>query len=155
MTVTTPQDTEPTPGTDQTWRQFLLAGGGLAGVATAVLGLVVIVGWYTGNRTLIQVLPQFVPMQYNTALGFVFSGLALTMLVAGRPRTAIALGAVTATIGGLTLGRGEHDVPVRGDDGRIKTAKLVHRGIDHLLDGARLAFVVRALLLEAGNNDDG
>ena len=53
---------------------------GLAlGSGTLLLGLVVIVGWYTGNRTLIQVLPQFVPMQYNTALGFVLSGAALLL----------------------------------------------------------------------------
>ena len=36
---------------------------GLAfGGATLLLGLVVIVGWYTGSRTLIQVLPQFVSL---------------------------------------------------------------------------------------------
>ena len=44
----------------------------------------VIIGWYTGSRTLIQVLPQFVPMQYNTALGFVFSGAALLLLIRER-----------------------------------------------------------------------
>jgi hypothetical protein len=66
-------------------------------------GLVVIVGWYTGNRTLIQVLPKFVPMQFNTALGFVCCGLALTMMVAGRPRIAVTFGVVTALIGGFTL----------------------------------------------------
>ena len=35
------------------------------GVATLLLGLAVLLGWYTGNRTLVQVLPGFVPMQYN------------------------------------------------------------------------------------------
>jgi len=37
--------------------------------AALLLGLLVLVGWHTGNRTLVQVLPSFVPMQYNTALG--------------------------------------------------------------------------------------
>ena len=60
---------------------------------TLLLGLVVLFGWHTGNRTLVQVLPQFVPMQYNTALGFVFAGAALLALVLQRPRVAIAAGA--------------------------------------------------------------
>jgi signal transduction histidine kinase/CheY-like chemotaxis protein len=73
------------------------------GGATLLLGLVVIVGWYTGSRALIQVLPQFVPMQYNTALGFVLSGAALLLLIRERGRGAVALGALAALIGALTL----------------------------------------------------
>ena len=46
--------------------------------ATLLLGLAVLFGWHTGNRTLVQLLPQFVPMQYNTALGFVFAPLPTT-----------------------------------------------------------------------------
>jgi signal transduction histidine kinase/CheY-like chemotaxis protein len=74
-----------------------LAGG------TLLLGLVVLFGWYTGNRTLVQILPQFVPMQYNTALGFVLSGGALLGLALGRARPGIAAGAAAAGIGALTL----------------------------------------------------
>ena len=74
----------------------------LAG-ATLLLGLVVLFGWYTGNRTLVQILPQFVPMQYNTALGFVLSGGALLGLALGRTRPGIAAGAAAAGIGALTL----------------------------------------------------
>jgi signal transduction histidine kinase/CheY-like chemotaxis protein len=73
------------------------------GGATLLLGLVVIVGWYTGNRTLIQVLPQFVPMQYNTALGFVLSGAALLLLIVEHRRAAVVVGALAALIGALTL----------------------------------------------------
>jgi signal transduction histidine kinase/DNA-binding response OmpR family regulator len=70
---------------------------------TLLLGLIVLFGWHTGNRTLVQVLPQFVPMQYNTALGFVFAGAALLGLVLGRPLTGIAAGGLAAVIGSLTL----------------------------------------------------
>jgi hypothetical protein len=35
----------------------VLAGG------TLLLGVFVLAGWHTGNRTLVQVLPQFIPMQ--------------------------------------------------------------------------------------------
>ena len=45
--------------------------------ASLMLGLLVLVGWYTRNAALIQVNPAFVPMQYNTALGFALSGLGL------------------------------------------------------------------------------
>jgi signal transduction histidine kinase/CheY-like chemotaxis protein len=70
---------------------------------TLLLGLVVLFGWHSGNRTLVQVLPQFVPMQYNTALGFVFAGAALLALVLERPRIGMAAGALAAMIGSLTL----------------------------------------------------
>ena len=58
-----------------------------------------------------------------------------------------------------TLGGRLQDVPCgvvnRGaDEGRIKTAKLVHRGINHLLNHARPAFMVRGFLLDTGNNDN-
>jgi len=73
------------------------------GLATLLLGLVVIVGWYTHNRTLIQVLPEFVPMQYNTALGFILCGAGLMLLVVGRPGAAAVAGYLAAIVGGLTL----------------------------------------------------
>ncbi len=88
---------------DAPWASVVRFTAVLAGVATLALGLIVLVGWHVGNRTLIQVLPQFVPMQYNTALGFAFSGLALTMLAVGRPGIAIFFGGITSLIGGLTL----------------------------------------------------
>lgn len=73
------------------------------GVATLVLGLIVLLGWYTDNRTLIQVVPTFVPTQYNTALGFVFSGAALLCLLLGRLRLARIAGCLVLLVGGLTL----------------------------------------------------
>lgn len=44
------------------------------------LGLVVIFGWYSGNKFLIQILPSFAPMQFNTALCFVLSSISLFSL---------------------------------------------------------------------------
>lgn len=54
----------------------LIAGGTIA----SLLGALVIVGWLLGNTTLIQVLPRFVPMQFNTALSFFILGLTLIAL---------------------------------------------------------------------------
>jgi len=74
-----------------------------AGALTTLLGVIVIVGWQTNNVTLVQVLPTFVPMQYNTALGFVLCGLGLIFGIFGRPRFAVFVGVLAATIGIATL----------------------------------------------------
>jgi len=74
-----------------------------AGALTTLLGVIVIVGWQTNNVTLVQVLPTFVPMQYNTALGFVLCGLGLLLAVFGKTRSAAAVGALAATVGIATL----------------------------------------------------
>jgi signal transduction histidine kinase/DNA-binding response OmpR family regulator len=74
-----------------------------AGALTTLLGVVVIIGWQTNNVTLVQVLPTFVPMQYNTALGFVLCGLGLLFAVFDKSRYAVPIGVIAATIGVATL----------------------------------------------------
>ncbi len=74
-----------------------------AGGISATLGLVVLVGWYTHNVTLVQVMPIFVPMQYNTALGFLLCGVGLLSVGFQRPRLAIACGGLAGAVGLLTL----------------------------------------------------
>jgi len=128
------------------------------GGATLLLGLVVIIGWYTGSRTLIQVLPQFVPMQYNTALGFVLSGAALLLLIRERGRGAVALGALTALIGAPTLVEYVAQVDLREDSslpdwlpapaGRPRTARRAERRRGSLgsasVDASRRGRIARA-----------
>jgi len=75
----------------------------LASVLSLLLGLVVLTGWYTHNLNLIQVNPAFVPMQYNTALGFVLSGLGLLALAFTRLHTAALLGSLALLLGLATL----------------------------------------------------
>ncbi|MCZ6655629.1 MAG: response regulator [Planctomycetota bacterium] len=72
-------------------------------VATLALGLIVLLGWHIDNRTLIQVLPTFVPMQYNTALGFVSCGASLLGLLLNRFRLTVISGYFVILIGGLTI----------------------------------------------------
>jgi diguanylate cyclase (GGDEF)-like protein len=67
------------------------------------LGLIVILGWYIGSVRLIQIHPQFVPMQFNTALGFVFISLALMGLTNNRSRIIKYIGIVLILLGGATL----------------------------------------------------
>jgi len=55
-------------------QRYLILLTNLGGLASLLLGGVVLLGWYTHNTSLIQVNPAFVAMQYNTALGFMLSG---------------------------------------------------------------------------------
>lgn len=62
----------------------------VCGAVVALLGVVVLAGWYLHIPTLIQVLPHFVPMQYNTALGFLLAGLGL-ILIRRLPTLSVSL----------------------------------------------------------------
>ena len=75
----------------------------LGGVISSILGLSVLFGWHTQNVALIQISAAFAPMQYNTALGFVFSGLGLLLIIKGHRRTGIASGIFVMLMGLLTL----------------------------------------------------
>ena len=70
---------------------------------SSLLGIVVLTGWYTHNLNLIQVNPAFVPMQYNTALGFVLAGLGQLAMVFPRWRIAVLAGILTLLLGFATL----------------------------------------------------
>ncbi len=74
---------------------------GAAGVV--LLALTVMVGWHAGSVTLVQINPEFAPMQYNTALGFLLSGSGLTALCFGRARYAALAGGAAAVLGAATL----------------------------------------------------
>lgn len=75
----------------------------LAGAGAALLGAIVIVGWYSQQPSLIQILPQFVPMQYNAAMGFLGCGLGLIATARGYRLVTYLLSALVLMIGGLTL----------------------------------------------------
>jgi PAS domain S-box-containing protein len=75
----------------------------LAGTSSLLLGVSVLIGWYSGNTALIQINPAFVPMQYNTALGFLFCGAGLLALNFEIRRLAVVAACLLVMIGGLTL----------------------------------------------------
>lgn len=66
------------------------------GIST-LLGLAVLTGWHTGNEWLIQVHTFFVPMQYNTALGFLCCGIGIL----GHHYHLKFFGALSGSIAGL------------------------------------------------------
>lgn len=84
------------------WTPWLRRWVGAAGVASFALGIFVIVGWHTKTYPLIQVIPGFTAMAYNTALCFSLCGAGLALLSAGWTRLAGALGAFPALLGLLT-----------------------------------------------------
>lgn len=75
-----------------------------SGTSIAV-GLLVMAGWHLHSTALIQLLPMFVPMQYNTALGFLLCGIGIFSAARGKRRLAVAMGAVVGALGILTLGQ--------------------------------------------------
>ena len=82
---------------------YLLISAIASGVFTIALGTVVLTGWYTGNKILVQVLPQFVPMQYNTALGFLLCGTGMLLGIFKNRYISLAIGILLILLGGLTL----------------------------------------------------
>ena len=75
----------------------------LTGALSLALGAIVLLGWYLHEPALIQVNPAFVPMQYNTALGFALSGLALLGVAGPWPRITWITGVLVLLTGVLTL----------------------------------------------------
>ena len=75
----------------------------VAGSANALLGLLVLLGWHLHVAAIIQIHPASAPMQYNTALGFLFGGIGLLGAAAQRGAIAMAGGLGMGLIGLLTL----------------------------------------------------
>ncbi len=75
-----------------------------AGMLTALLGLSVMIGWHARMMSFIQISPQFVPIQYNTALAFCLEGLGLVLVQGSRTQwlgvlCAFMAGSFAAVIG--------------------------------------------------------
>ena len=83
--------------------RYLLITAITTGSLTVALGMVVLVGWYTGNKVLIQVLPMFVPMQYNTALGFVLCGSGMLLGIFNNRHITYSMGILVILLGSLTI----------------------------------------------------
>ncbi|MGQ0700326.1 MAG: sensor histidine kinase [Panacagrimonas sp.] len=66
----------------------------LSGVFVILLGITAVIGWFTQQRMLVGLLPDFPPIVLNTALMFIASGLAMVALANARRYsvTILALG---------------------------------------------------------------
>jgi hypothetical protein len=77
----------------------------LVSIMVMLLGVSVMLGWHQELPRLIQLHPAWVPMQYNTAVGFLLSGVALWALASQGRGLARSAAALVALLGGLTLGQ--------------------------------------------------
>jgi len=126
----------------------------LCGLITAVLGLLVLFGWYTQNIALIQVHPNFAPMQYNTALGFLLGGLGLVSLTLKRSPLSFILGFACLFLGGVTLIQYIFGVDLGLDEFFIKAyvnVKTTHPG--RMAPNTALCFSLMGLVLITGHRN--
>jgi signal transduction histidine kinase/ActR/RegA family two-component response regulator len=82
----------------------------IAGGVSGGLGLVGLIGWYLHNVALVQVVPAFAPIQYNTALCFLVGGVSLLALARRLPRLTAVGGTITTVVGLMTLSEYLFDV---------------------------------------------
>jgi len=68
------------------------------GALVMLLGSIVLTGWAIHSPFLIQIAPDFAPMQPNTAVSFVLSGIALLGIAIATPRLTVIASAITATL---------------------------------------------------------
>lgn len=71
-------------------------------IGSSVIGGMVILGWNLGSESLIAVRPGFIPVQYNTALGFLACSLALLALVRSQKALATLAGGGIALLAAAT-----------------------------------------------------
>lgn len=79
-----------------TFRLVLICGG-------IIVSLLVMLGWLIESRVIVQIHPDFHPMQFNTALGFLLLNTALLALHLGRSRLSIVLASLLILLFTLTL----------------------------------------------------
>jgi len=75
-----------------------LIGGGII-----LFGLLIIISWHAQWRSILQMLPNSAPTQYNTALLFILSGAGLFLLTTSHFKRIVWFGAVVASISSMTL----------------------------------------------------
>jgi PAS domain S-box-containing protein len=123
----------------------------LAGGGAALLGLAVVVGWHTRQAALIQIRPDWVAMQYNTALGLLLCGAGLVAQARGRSLLALVAGGGAALLGLLTLAQYLAGVDLGIDQLLMQpytTAQVSHPG--RMSPFAALCFSLAGLALLLG-----
>ena len=121
----TSRTSSPPPGASaRSWPLRLLRG---TGVALSLFGLVMLAAWHLDLETLLRLRISWVPLQYNTALGFLVCGGSLLAAGAGWRRAQLAAAAALIALGGATLAE-----QVLGVD--LGIDELLHRSAHSELD---------------------
>jgi|GEM_PF-1487420 len=90
-----------------------------------VVGAVVMFGWVIKSSLLVQIHPEFAPMQFNTALCFFLSGIGLMCLLKQWNRQAAIFGSITTIISLLTICQYMFDINLGIDELAIEHAIVV------------------------------
>jgi PAS domain S-box-containing protein len=106
------------------WPLLLLRATGLG---LGLFATVMLLAWHCDCAPLLRIRPGWVPLQYNTALGFLLCGGCLVAFCAGWARATRIGAALLAILGGATLG--EH---LTGSD--LGIDQLLHRSAHAELD---------------------
>lgn len=118
------------------------------GITSTLLGVVVLIGWYTHNLTLLQISPNFIPMHYHTALGFLLCGLGLLAVALGRPWLTRICGGIVLMIGFLTLIQNIFDAKLGGN--RLLTSPDIQINVPYpivMASSTALCFVFAGVAL--------
>lgn len=121
----------------------------------AVLGIAVIIGWITNNFALIQIHPSWVPMQFNTALGFLLIGTSLISLVYKYGRFALCIGLLVGLIGLSTLIQYVCEVDLGIDEIFMKhdiVTKTSHPG--RMAPNTALGFLITAIAISISGKSE-
>ena len=120
----------------------------LSAVSAIVLGVVVLFGWHASNTALVQILPHFAPMQYNTALGFLLAGIALYAHASSYKGIASSSAVLVFLIGAATLTQYIFGIDLRIDEAFMQhdiTVKTSHPG--RMAPNTALCFVLTGLVV--------
>lgn len=93
-------NTSPREQSPKSLSNFMMIG---TGGFSAILGVLIVIGWHIHSEGLVRMLPALEPMPYNNALGFIFGGVGLITIAFGKVRIAMMCSILTVLVGILTL----------------------------------------------------
>ena len=121
-----------------------------AGLSAMLLAGMVMVGWTAHDHRLIQLNPQFAPMQFNTALGFVLSGAGIVLMAWGWRAAAVVPLGLLLLLAAVTLSqyvfRTDFGIDRLFVDAEL-LARTSHAGRMSPFTGMGFLFISAALLL--------
>jgi PAS domain S-box-containing protein len=120
----------------------------IGGLFSSIVALIVIYGWLTENRLFIQINENFAPMQFNTALGFLLTGLSLALANHNRSAS-ISFGILVLGLGSITFIQYMSGTNLGVDnffiDGSIVNTNVTHSG--RMAPNTAICFIITAISL--------
>jgi len=130
------------------WIKACSTSGMSLSLGVIVIATIVLFGWYSKNLTLIQVNPNFAPMQYNTALGFLLAGLGILAFFSDKPLVAKVSGFLLFSLGLLTLSQYVFGISIGIDEFFMRhyiDTKVSHPG--RMAPNTALCFVLSGMAI--------